>query len=252
MLYITGDTHGEFTRFSNRNWPVAKSLTRDDTVIIAGDFGGLWADTPEERYWLKLLSERPFTLCFIDGNHENFDMLSKFPVQTWHGGNVHLTKPNVIHLMRGQIFNICNYRVFTMGGAASHDISDGILDPDSPDFEAQYWRKRVKNQMFRVKGRSWWPEEMPSDEEYQIAAATLNKANWDVDIVVSHCGPTKIAQMLNTGYEPDKLTEFFQSVNDMLTFKHWYFGHYHETKELTGKHTVLYRDILKIPEGGLL
>lgn len=53
-------------------------MNRDDCTIICGDFGGLWADTPAEAYWLDCLEEKPFTTLFVDGNHENFDRLTDF------------------------------------------------------------------------------------------------------------------------------------------------------------------------------
>ena len=43
-------------------------------------------------------------------------------------------RPSVLHLMRGQLYDICGKRIFTMGGASSHDIRDGILEPDDPDY----------------------------------------------------------------------------------------------------------------------
>ncbi|MCB7347826.1 hypothetical protein LIZ33_16445, partial [Desulfovibrio desulfuricans] len=73
---------------------------------------------------------------------------------------------HVLHLMRGQVFDIEGYTFFTMGGASSHDIQDGILDPEEPGFEERYWRMRRARAMFRVKGVSWWTEELHSDEEY--------------------------------------------------------------------------------------
>ena len=62
---------------------------------------------------------------------------------------------HVLHVMWGQVFEIDGTSFFTMGGAASHDIQDGILDPASPDFGREYWFKRRTRQMFRVKGVSW-------------------------------------------------------------------------------------------------
>ena len=73
MIYITGDTHGGFQRFGMKYFPNQKTMCREDYAIIAGDFGGLWDDSPRETYWLDWLEERPFTTLFVDGNHENFD-----------------------------------------------------------------------------------------------------------------------------------------------------------------------------------
>lgn len=169
------------------SWVRVISATEDKSQIC-GDFG-FWADTPEENYWLNWLEEKPFTTLFADGNHENFDRLNELPVHKWNGGKVHYIRPHVLHLMRGQVFKIDGATFFTMGGAASHDIQDGILDPASPDFEQEYWFKRRTRHMFRVKGVSWWPEELPSDEEYEEAVRNLKEAGWRVDCVLTHCAP---------------------------------------------------------------
>lgn len=78
----------------------------------------------------------------MDGNHENSDLLNTYPEQEWHGGRVHMVRPHVLHLMRGQVVNIGGLTWFTMDGAVSHDIEDGILDSVVPDFERRYWTLR--------------------------------------------------------------------------------------------------------------
>ena len=76
IIYITGDCHGEYTRFSRVHFPEQKEMTKDDYVIICGDFG-YWDDSGEQRYWRKWLTEKSFTLLWVDGNHENYDMLRR-------------------------------------------------------------------------------------------------------------------------------------------------------------------------------
>ena len=129
--------------------------------------------------------------------------------------------------MRGQVFEIDGIALFTMGGAASHDIQDGILDPASPDFEREYWFKRRTRQMFRVKGVSWWPEELPSVEEYEEAVRNLERVSWRVNCVLTHCAPTSIQQKLDRNYIPDRLTDFLQMVKRWCQFDCWFLGHYH-------------------------
>lgn len=49
MIYITGDTHSDFKRFSTKNFPAQKSLTKSDYVIICEDFG-IWENPETEHY----------------------------------------------------------------------------------------------------------------------------------------------------------------------------------------------------------
>lgn len=109
MIYITGDCHGNFERFNTSIFPEQKEMTKDDYVIICGDFGGVWNRNEEsktETMVLDWLDCKPFTILFVDGNHENFDRLYAYPVEEWHGGKVHKIRPSVIHLMRGQVFEL--------------------------------------------------------------------------------------------------------------------------------------------------
>lgn len=64
-------------------------------------------------------------MLFIDGNYENFDKLSRFPVETWCGGKVHKIRETVIHLMRGEVYCIEGNTVFVMGGGYSIDSTVG-------------------------------------------------------------------------------------------------------------------------------
>lgn len=57
-------------------------------------------------------------MLFIDGNHENFDKLYSYPVETWYGGKVHKI---VIHLMRGEVYSIEGSSIFVMDGGYSID-----------------------------------------------------------------------------------------------------------------------------------
>ena len=144
MIYITGDCHGSFERFNTRNFPEQKEMAKNDYVIICGDFGGVWnkdEESKQETHLLDWLEGKSFTTLFVDGNHENFDRLYSYPVESWNGGKVHKIRPSVIHLMRGQVFELENKKIFTFGGAGSHDIDGGILEPDDgkiieemPDF----------------------------------------------------------------------------------------------------------------------
>lgn len=81
MIFATGDTHGFFLRFTIEHFLEQKQMGREDYVIICGDFGGLWNDSPEEWYWLNWLNDKPFTTLWVDGNHENYDMLKDIPIE---------------------------------------------------------------------------------------------------------------------------------------------------------------------------
>lgn len=246
MIYVTGDCHARFDRFSKCSFPEQKNLTKDDYVIVCGDFG-VWDFSLQQKYELDELNSRSFTTLFIDGNHENYDILDNMEEVDWHGGKVHFIRPNIIHLIRGYIYDIDGYKFFCMGGAASHDISDGILDPhDSSFIDKLNLLRRNNRNMYRVNHLSWWEREMPSDKEYERAIHSLTTIHFKVDYVLSHCAPTSVLGKLSDHvYESDKLTDFLQCVCTQTKFKHWFFGHYHKYAEINN-FTCIYNKIIPL------
>lgn len=255
MIYITGDCHSEFNKFSTSSFPEQKQMTKKDIVIICGDFGGVWdkdSNSSYEKYWLKWLDEKPFTTVFVDGNHENFNRLnSEFEVVSFSGGKAHKIRDSIYHLIRGEIYEFESKKIFAFGGASSHDIKDGILSRD--DFDSEYkfretirrWRKNGKE--FRIKNETWWENELPNDEEMTHAEDKLTNYNYEVDFVISHCAPQSIVDKLyNFPIEPDKLTKFLDKLSQRMKFKNWFFGHYHDDRKIDDKFIMLYDQIIKI------
>lgn len=246
MIYITGDTHCDFSRFETEEFPTQEELTKEDYVIVCGDFGGVWTfeeESQREKQMLDWLNNKKFTTLFVDGNHENYTRLYNYPVEEWHGGKVHKIRDSVLHLMRGEIFNIDNKRIFTFGGARSHDIQDGILNLDE---EEEIYEYRKRGAYFRIRDFSWWDLELPTNEEMKNGIKNLEKVNYKVDYIITHCCPTNIALLLNRAYKKDLLTDYLQAISEKCKFDKWYFGHYHENKNINEKFTVLYEDIVPI------
>ena len=209
MLYATGDTHSNFSRFTKHIFPEQEEMTRNDIVFIAGDFGGIWAPKesspfiPErdrikrlktEDFELDTLAGRNPTFCYVLGNHENWNRYDsdEFPVVDFHGGKAHKIRENIYQLMSGYVFDFDGYTVYAFGGASSHDISEGIFDVNNyPDVETakrqlKKWRK--EKMYFRIKDVSWWEREcMPTDEEIVRGWENLEKHNNHVNLVLTHC-----------------------------------------------------------------
>ena len=57
MLYIKGDTHADFSRFNEINFPFQNEMSKDDYVIICGDFGGVWNYEEESIQEQNLIQE---------------------------------------------------------------------------------------------------------------------------------------------------------------------------------------------------
>lgn len=223
-LYVTGDTHGEEGRFRYRDSEILRTLKEDDYLIICGDFGYIFDNSYRERRFLRFMAEElPFRILWVDGNHENFDRINEYPVEVWNGGKVHIVgkdkdgNAKVIHLMRGQIFEIDGKKIFTFGGAYSIDKA------------------------MRTEGYSWWPEEMPSDDEMKEANQNLERVNHKVDYIITHAAPEDTMNIFYPDHEKEKvLNNFLEWVRESTEYKHWYFGHLHLDEDLFRHQTCLW------------
>ena len=183
----------------------------------------------------------------MDGNHENFDRLYAYPVEEWHGGKVHKIRPSVIHMMRGQVFEIDGKSIFTFGGASSHDIDGGILEPEGPDFKR---KKRMLDQdwrPYRINHVSWWSQELPTEEEMEEGRRNLAAHGNKVDFIVTHCCASS-TQILLGGklYRPDTLTAYLEEIRQNTSFRKWFFGHYHDNRNVNAQEILLYEQIIRI------
>lgn len=233
-LYVTGDTHGEPGRFLYTDTAFERIAGKRDLLFIAGDFGYLWDNSIEEQITREIIAKKAYTTCFIDGNHENFELLESYPVSYWCGGKVHVIGtdskgiPKLIHLMRGQVYEIPGVEktIFTMGGASSIDYAR------------------------RKEGISWWPQEMPSPAEYAEAEENLKKHDNRVDYILTHTGTERALERLFPGRRNPKeaaLNGFLEYIHEKVTYTHHYFGHLHEDMDLNEKETLLWfqiRDML--------
>ncbi len=226
MIYVTGDMHGEQDRFSDKS---IKKLKRGDYLIVCGDFGFIWDNSAKERAFLKKLSKKKFTTLFIDGTHENFDLLNSYEVTKWNGGKVHLINDKVIHLLRGQIYEIEDQTVFTMGGGISSDID------------------------IRFENETWSNSEIPSKEELVEGVDNLEKYNGKIDLVITHEPPAKLKEfMLLKEKKTANITginTYLQEMSEVCSFEHWFFGSLHIDKYISQTHVSVFKNVFNAKTG---
>lgn len=245
MIYVTGDTHGrnDIGKLGEDRWPEGQTLTRDDYVVVCGDFGAIWSkhDLTDEGSLLHWWEDRPWTTLFIDGNHENHDLLDGLEVGERFGSPVHVIPgcPHVIHLMRGYVYGL----PVSPGRTASTLVMGGARSVD---------------RMWRVRGKSWWAREMPSNAEYKRCTASLEEVGWKVDYVLTHELPADLRYpALDWRYYKelassiDPLCNYLQWVYENLDLeflKRWYAGHYHTDRVVADKVRVLYQDVIRMDD----
>lgn len=223
-IILSGDTHGllDISKVTGY-FSTHQNYTQNDYLIILGDTGLLWDGGTHDAEVQCVLESLPATVLWLDGNHENFDLLDDYPVDTWHGGKAQFITDKIIHLCRGQIFDIDGKFIFTFGGGRSIDKE------------------------CRTEGRSWWPQEMPSLKEYVDGLDNLEHNGWHVDYIMTHTCPKSVARQLVPYLEPgeEPLQKYFDRIAEDTNFKAWYFGHWHMEKTI-GKFHGLYDEIVEL------
>ncbi len=211
-VFVTGDKHRTFVPLFGL--AEKQELRETDILIIAGDAGYVWdKDYPHDVESLEQVF--PGIIAFIDGNHENHQILNSFPVSRWMGGNIHRIGARVFHLMRGEVYSIYGRNYFVFGGARS-------VDKDR-----------------RKEGVSWWREEEPSPEEMAYGREQLERYRDEIDFVITHETPLfargRISRQKPIDGDyclPEVLEEWYRRMEGAPRFKKWYFGHMHVDQKI--------------------
>jgi len=227
MIYVTGDIHADAGAFEERK--IFSTLQEGDFLIVLGDFG-VGMNRKFEKF-LDELEKYNFTVCFLDGNHENFDVLNQYPVENWHGGHIHRVRQTVIHWMRGQVYELEGRRFFAFGGGASEDQGE----------------RRARHALGGPK--EWWEEEMPSFGEIENGWKNLEKNGMKVDYICTHgCSGITYSRLGIRKYHKERsLHDFFDNVAGMVEYRRWFFGHIHrDEEEIWKKQTAVYDSVIRL------
>lgn len=220
MVYVTGDMHGDFKRFKASK---IRRLKKGDTLIVCGDFGFFWNNSRSEKAIIKKLEEKDFDIAFVDGCHENFDIIEASEPVEWHKGKVHALGKNIFHLMRGQIYEIENMKIFAFGGGHSQDFD------------------------FRSESPNWWEREQPSHSEILNAIENLKKYQWKIDYIITHEPPASLKDCLNVDvFQRLEVHTFFEDVIRNCWYRKWFFGKCHMDKYIPTKYYALFDSVMQI------
>lgn len=217
MIYITGDTHADFSRFKN---PTLRKLRKNDALIICGDFGFIWDGSPKEKKLLKKIGKLPFNVLFVEGSHENYDLLEEYEISEWCGGKTRQISGRLRQLMRGEVFTIAEKTVFAFGGGQTDEIYE------------------------LTEGSNWWRREVPSDEELAAGKENLERVGNKVDFVVTYEPPSKMREFLTASTERNRVNTYLSEIFEKIEFKGWFFGKLHINKFVPTKYYAVYDGIV--------
>jgi predicted phosphodiesterase len=222
VIYVTGDVHGDISRFKRRE---LRRLKKGDSLIVCGDFGFLWDGSKEERSRLKWLGTRRYNLLFVEGGHDNLELLHSYPKTEWNSGEVRVISGRLMQLVRGGVFEIDGKRIFAFGGGepGERDVAAG------DDFSQ--------------------PEAIPTPEELEAAKAKLAEHGNKVDYIVTHQSSLKIRRFLDIGTDEAGVLDLFLNwVRENCSYKRWFFGSYHIDKLIPPGEAALFQSFAEMGE----
>lgn len=230
MIYITADTHGKFRRITD--FLEEGPITPDDVLIILGDAGfnydtvpgsGLRRKAPVNHYGIPILS--------LQGNHElRPEHIHTYREIPWHGGIVYQEEryPNLLFAKDGELYTFDDRTLLVCGGAYS-----------------VFKEYRIR------KGLSWYPDEQPSEQIKARVERQLDRLDWETDIVLTHTCPSKAVpkEKYIPGVDQSRVDtsteDWLDTIEDRLTYREWYCGHWHINKQVD-KIRFVYKDIIQI------
>lgn len=219
MVYVTGDLHGDYKKLKK----ALKRCKKNDYLLIAGDFGFLWSGTPAEKKLLHKIGKSKTKIGFVDGANENFELLNLYQPSDFCGGQAANISGNLWYLMRGEVYEMEDRKIFCFGGAKS----------DSAETK-------------QAEGK-WFPEEMPTLEQMQRGYENLKKHHFEVDCLLTHQPSGSILASLEDGYiDCDGLQVYLDEINKEVQYRVWVFGRLHRDRRITYKHYAVFGDVLPL------
>ena len=210
MVYITGDTHRDFSRLYKLE------ENNDDMLIVLGDAGINYYLNEEDIRYKEYLKKFKLRLFCIRGNHEERpENIKTYKEINLFAGIMYQEKnyPNLLFFKDSEIYTILNKKVLVIGGAFS-----------------------VNKDLMIERGYKWFKDEQPSELIKKQTLNNLKENNYQVDYILSHTCPYKYLpyEMFYVGVNQDKVDQstekFLDLIEELTDYHKWYCGHFHTDK----------------------
>jgi len=227
--FVTGDKHGDIT-------PILQFIERfglgeESNIIVCGDMGICWSESQFDLEETVRTYEKycnGVNLFWIDGNHENFNIINEW-YKDADAGCYHAISDHITHMYRGTKMTVSLHgdvkTMLFLGGADSVD---------------RFWRR---------EGLDWWPEEQITPDDIQRVHAD------HYDYVFTHCCPFSVFEhnrgfLCNMYANIDKFNHTSEKMLDLLcnkiTYGEWFFGHYHADIRLSPQFRCVFKDFIEL------
>lgn len=227
MIYLTGDTHGNFKRI--KRFCEENHTNVDDILIVLGDNGVNFTGGARDK-WLKTsLANYPITFFLIRGNHDRRPSSLKTISKVSKFGNECYTEEysNIYYGIDGKQYLFDEKKCLVIGGAYSVD---------------KFYR-------LEYCPDAWFANEQLSEVEMKKIIDDVSGKKYD--FVLTHTAPEQMIPyeslpMRLTGI--DKSMEyFFDKLHGNITYKKWYCGHFHIEK-VVGNMEFMFENIKRLGE----
>ncbi len=195
MIYFLSDPHGDLSFTALDNY--LENAKAEDLLIILGDICLEFEQTKKNKAFTERFLNIDKKIAFLDGNHENFEYINSFPEEEWNGGRVHRLTDNIVHLMRGEIYEIEGNTFFTFGGCKS----------------SAKWKEIGL----------WFDGEEGTEAEFENAYRNLSKYNNKIDYILTH---KRERREYKEGVS-EPLYNLCMFIEEKVDYKRWYSGHWH-------------------------
>lgn len=215
MIYVTGDIHGDFDGLMDR---LPGRLKKGDKLIVTGDFGFVWDNSDKEKSNLKKLGKKKYDILFVEGAHENFELLRAYPEVDLYQGKGYKLDQNIYCLKRGEIYMIDGKSVFALGGGLPPYEDEPRDDPPS----------------------------MPTDEELKYAVDNIQRHRKRVDLIITHEAPASVKRMVDRNATVNDLNIFLDTVMKNTRYEKWFFGALHQDRAISDKLICVFEEVHRI------
>lgn len=172
-------------------------MDKGDYLIVLGNCGITAAHTDFSEN-VRMYRDLPCSVLYLDGAHDDYDLLSDHPLFPWNGGMTQNISRYLTHLIRGQVFTIGGKTFLAMGGSTTPGRRE----------DGKYY--------------DWWPEQDIFPTELDEAFANLDAVGRKVDYVLSCECPTSWKEYVHGARTP--CSAALERLLSYTEYGHWYFS----------------------------
>lgn len=248
---ITGDTHGNFSRFRslfNNDWGIQADYPPDETgIIVLGDAALNYLLNENDKHLKRILQNSGYTWYLVRGNHEERPQNVSGVIQEYDDetdGLIWVEKdyPKIKYFQDGGTYNLGPWRTLVIGGAYSVDKYYRLA---RAGFNAQ--SVTPENRNFIQTFAHWFYDEQLSTQEKENILNNVRGASFD--LVLMHTCPEQWMPVdlflpgIDQSTVDNSMEQWLNILKDQISWKIMLWGHFHADRIERPHCEMLYQSI---------